>query len=79
VRGRAAGSVPQPWKAQLERKLARGASLVLADCCAGLRVMCALYFGISLLMLASIPLDWLCGTSLTGISADWYIQIKLTV
>ena len=30
------------------------------------------------LLLASIPLDWLCGTSLTGISADRYIEIKLT-
>ena len=53
--------------------------MALSDCFVGLRVMCVLYFGISALLLASIPLDWLCGTSLTGISADWYIEIKLTV
>ena len=40
--------------------------------------MFALYFGISALLLASIPIGWLCGTSLTGISADRYIEIKLT-
>src|SRR6516162_7792385 len=74
-----AGSVPQPWKARIERKLARGAGLALSDCFVGLRVMCALYFGISVLLLASIPIDWLCGTSLTGIWANWYVQIKLTV
>ena len=79
MRASANGSVPQPWKAQLERKLAQGAGLALSDCFVGLRVMCALYFGISVLLLASIPIDWLCGTSLTGIWANWYVQIKLTV
>jgi len=79
MRASANGSVPQPWKAQLERKLAQGAGLALSDCFVGLRAMFVLYFGISALLLASIPLDWLCGTSLAGISADWYIEIKLTV
>ena len=78
MRASANGSVPQPWKAQLERKLAQGAGLALSDCFVGLRAMCVLYFGISALLLASIPLDWLCGTSLTHIWADWYIEIKLT-
>jgi len=75
----AAGSVPQPWKARLVSKVAQGAGLALSDCYVGLSAMFALYFGISALLLASIPLDWLCGTSLTGIWFDWYIEIKLTV
>jgi hypothetical protein len=78
VRAFPAGSVPQPWKAQLERKLAQGAGLALSDCFVSLRAMCVLYFGISALLLASMPIDWLCGTSLTGIWADRYIEIKLT-
>jgi hypothetical protein len=41
--------------------------------------MFALYFGISTLLLASIPISWLCGTSLTDIWANRYIEIKLTV
>src|SRR5262249_22019355 len=78
VRARAAGSLPQPWKARLERKLAQGAGLALSDSYVGLKAMLALYFGIWALLLDSIPIGWLCGTSLTGISADRYIEIKLT-
>ena len=76
MRARAAGSLPQPWKARLERKLAQGAGLALSDSYVGLKAMLALYFGIWALLLDSIPIGWLCGTSLTGISADRYIEIS---
>ena len=78
VRARAAGSLPQPWKPRLKHKLAQSAGLALSDGYAGLTTMFALYFGTSALLLASIPIGWLCGTSLTGIWADRYLEIKLT-
>ena len=78
MRARAAGSLPQPWKARLKRKPAQSAGLALSDSYVGLKAMFALYFGISALLLASIPISWLCGTSLTDIWADRYIEIKLT-
>jgi hypothetical protein len=39
--------------------------------------MLALYFGITMLLLGGIVIDWLGGTSLTEIVADWVIEIKL--